>query len=100
MASIEAPASAQADSAISDLSGILLAGLKALADAGEAEQASRLAGHACAVLRHAYGAEWRGFNTLLHRLARRTGPIEVSPACGGGEPRERPANDYRGSLTD
>ncbi len=65
------------DSAVTDLSGILLTALKALAGAGEAEQASRLSGRACAVLRHGHHREWQGFNALLHRLSRQTGPVGV-----------------------
>jgi hypothetical protein len=78
MASTEAPATPEFDQAVTDLSGILLSSLQALADAGHAEQACRVAGRACAVLRHHHGAEWRSFNTLQHRLARRTGPVGVS----------------------
>ena len=78
MASTEAPATPEFDQAVTDLSGILLSGLQALADAGQVDQACRLAGRACVVLRRDHGAEWRSFNTLLHRLARRTGPVGVS----------------------
>lgn len=57
------------------LGDILLSGLNALADAGEAEQACRLAGRACAALRGRDDAQWRRFNVLLHRLGPRTGPV-------------------------
>ena len=39
MASTEAPATPEFDQAVTDLSGILLSSLQALADAGHAEQA-------------------------------------------------------------
>jgi len=90
MATTEANPIALSDRALSDLSGVLLAGLKALADAGEAEQACRLAGHACAALRDEHGAQWRSFNTLLHRLARRTGPVGTARP----ESSERSAQDF------
>jgi hypothetical protein len=75
MATVDHPATEEPHSAVTDLSGVLLTGLKALADAGEVEQACRLAGRACAILRRSHGDEWRGFNNLLHRLARRAGPV-------------------------
>jgi hypothetical protein len=62
-------------SADGELSVILLASLEALADAGDAEQACRLAGRACAALRHEDLGRWRRFNALLHRLTPRTEPI-------------------------
>jgi hypothetical protein len=67
-------------SAAVELSAILLVGLKALADAGEAERACRLAGQACMVLRREHADEWRRFNALLHRLAIRTGPVDIPTA--------------------
>jgi hypothetical protein len=53
------------------LVGILLAGLAALADAGEIEAACRLAGQACVALRHTDQAAARRFDVLLHRLTPR-----------------------------
>lgn len=50
------------------LAGLLLAALKALADAGHGDAACRLAGRACVALRHAHPAEARRFDVLLHRL--------------------------------
>jgi hypothetical protein len=52
------------------LAGILLTSLEALASAGQADQACRLAGHACAATRRTDMRTWRKFNALLHRLAR------------------------------
>ena len=52
------------------LVGILSASLEALAAAGEPDAACRLAGQACAALRHGDPAAWRRFNALLHRLTR------------------------------
>jgi hypothetical protein len=88
MAAIDHPAAQEPHLAVTNLSGILLTGLKALADAGEVEQACRLAGRACAVLRRAHGDEWRGFNILLHRLSRRTGPVGVAGARTGPSERQ------------
>jgi hypothetical protein len=72
-----------AASATSELCAILLAGLEALAEAGEADRACWLAGRACAALR---GGEddrsWRRFNALLHRLAPRTGPVGTGGGAG------------------
>jgi hypothetical protein len=82
---------------VADISGILLAGLNALAEAGEGEQACRLAGRACAVLRQAHRREWRRFNALLHRLARDTGPVGrrscFDPATDGEGRWPSPAPD-------
>lgn len=50
------------------LTGVLLASLEALARAGEADTACRLAGQACAQLRHSDPAAWRRFNVFLHRM--------------------------------
>ena len=47
---------------------ILLTSLTALAAAGEVEQACRLAGQACAELRHTDPAAWHRFNVFLHRM--------------------------------
>lgn len=64
-------------SALSDLCGVLLTGLQALADSGDADRACRLAGRACAAVRGANDQQWRRFNALLHRLAPQTGPVGV-----------------------
>lgn len=53
------------------LPGILLASLTALAAAGEVEQACRLAGQACVMLRASDPAASRRFDVLLHRLTRK-----------------------------
>lgn len=75
---------AENDPAIDALSAVLLDGLRALADAGEAEAACQLAGRACAALRQKDGAQWRRFNVLLHRLGPRSGPVGTrSPAPDG-----------------
>lgn len=50
------------------LVGVLLASLEALAAAGEADAACRLAGQACAALRHSDPAAWQRFNVFLHRM--------------------------------
>ena len=50
------------------LTGVLLASLEALARAGEADTACRLAGQACARLRHSDPAAWQRFNVFLHRM--------------------------------
>jgi hypothetical protein len=52
------------------LADVLLDSLRQLATAGETEAACRLAGQACAVLRHDDPRNWRRFNALLHRLTR------------------------------
>jgi hypothetical protein len=54
---------------IAELSDILLASLKALAEAGEPDAACRLAGSACAALRRDEPEQWSRFNKLLHRLS-------------------------------
>lgn len=56
--------------AANPLTELLVGALQALADAGEVERACRIAGHACAALRHDDAVGWRRFNALLHRLAR------------------------------
>jgi hypothetical protein len=56
------------------LADVLVAALEALAAAGEPRDASRLAGRACAALRHDAPGEWRKFNALLHRLSRQISP--------------------------
>jgi hypothetical protein len=53
------------------LADVLIAGLEALADAGQVDAACRLAGRACALLRGADPKQWQKFNALLHRLTRR-----------------------------
>lgn len=50
------------------LTGVLLASLEALAKVGEADAACRLAGQACAELRHSDPAAWQRFNVFLHRM--------------------------------
>ena len=50
---------------------ILLTSLTALAAAGEVEQACRLAGQACVMLRASDPAASRRFDVLLHRLTRK-----------------------------
>jgi hypothetical protein len=59
-----------------ELCEILVAGLKALAEAGEPEAACKLAGRACATLRKENPEQWSRFNKLLHRLS----PMTGSPA--------------------
>ena len=54
---------------------LLLESLKALADSGQGELACRLAGRACATLRHDDQQQWQRFNALLHRLGPRTDPV-------------------------
>ncbi|OJY71187.1 MAG: hypothetical protein BGP16_11380 [Sphingobium sp. 66-54] len=73
---------AESDPAIAALSAILLDGLRALTDAGEADMACRLAGRACAALRQNDATQWRRFNVLLHRLGPRSSPV--------GTPRPAP----------
>jgi hypothetical protein len=64
-----------------ELCEILVASLKALAEAGEPEAACRLAGRACAALRMGDQRQWSHFNKLLHRLSPMTGPVGIpSPA--------------------
>lgn len=53
------------------LSEILLTSLTALAAAGDVEQACRLAGQACVMLRVSDPAASRRFDVLLHRLTRK-----------------------------
>ncbi|AMN48299.1 hypothetical protein ACG33_14560 [Steroidobacter denitrificans] len=66
--------------AIPALDDILLASLKALAAAGEVEEACRLAGRACAFHRGRNVEAWSRYNVLLHRLARR--------AAGAGQQQQ------------
>jgi hypothetical protein len=53
------------------LMDLLLETLRKLADAGQVEEACRIAGRASAVLRPALPAGERRFNVLLHRLTPR-----------------------------
>jgi hypothetical protein len=64
-----------------ELCDVLLASLKALAEAGEPEAACRLAGSTCAVLRTADPVQWSRFNKLLHRLSPKTGPVGAPPTA-------------------
>lgn len=50
------------------LAGLLLETVQSLADAGQIEQACRIAGRACAVLRVLHPVGAHRFNGLLHRL--------------------------------
>jgi hypothetical protein len=50
------------------LTDILIASLEALAAAGQADAACRLAGKACAELRGKDPAGWQRFNVFLHRM--------------------------------
>jgi len=52
------------------LTDLLLSSLEALATAGQADAACRLAGQACAALRKDDPGGWRMFNALLHRLSK------------------------------
>lgn len=52
------------------LADLLVASLDALARAGQADAACRMAGHACALLRQGDARQWQKFNALLHRLSR------------------------------
>jgi hypothetical protein len=54
------------------LADLLLSSLEALAKAGQADAACRLAGQACAFLRKDDPGGWRKFNALLHRLSKLT----------------------------
>ena len=73
-----------AGSVTPELCDILLAGLRALADDGDADLACRLAGRACAVLRRSDGVQWHRFNVLLHRLIPKTGPVGTGSVGTGG----------------
>lgn len=57
-------------SAPAGLTDLLLSSLDALAGAGEADTACRLAGQACAILRKNDPSSWWRFNALLHRLSK------------------------------
>jgi hypothetical protein len=54
------------------LTDLLVSSLEALAKAGQADAACRLAGQACAFLRKDNPGGWRKFNALLHRLSKLT----------------------------
>jgi hypothetical protein len=56
---------------------ILIASLKALVAAGQADAACRLAGEACAVLRGRDPAGWQKFNVFLHRAAKHVATEDV-----------------------
>jgi hypothetical protein len=71
------PGAAQAQTAAA-LSDILVESLQLVARAGHADAACRLAGRACAALRHDHPTQWRRFNVLLHRLSPATGKISAS----------------------
>jgi hypothetical protein len=53
------------------LTDILLTSLEALAAAGQADAACRLAGKACAALRGRDPSGWQRFNVFLHRMIKR-----------------------------
>jgi hypothetical protein len=78
---VQATRSASASTA-AELSGILQESLKALAAAGQAEAACRLAGQACAALRTRNPEQWARFNKLLHRLSPMTGAVGIRQADG------------------
>jgi hypothetical protein len=54
-----------------DLVGVFLDTLRALAAAGQVEQACRLAGQACATTRQSDPATCHRFNLLLHGLTKK-----------------------------
>ena len=60
------------------LTDVLVESLQLVARAGDADAACRLAGRACAALRHDHPVQWRRFNVLLHRLSPATGQIPNS----------------------
>jgi hypothetical protein len=49
---------------------LLIASLEALAAAGQPDLACRLAGQACAAVRHNDPAAWHHLNIFLHRMIR------------------------------
>jgi hypothetical protein len=69
------PESSPGPATATRLSEILCESLTALAAAGQAEEACRLAGQACAALRGKDPQNWRRFNVLLHRLGPISGPV-------------------------
>ena len=50
---------------------LLLDALQKLAEAGQVDEACRIAGKACVILRRAVPNDERRFNALLHRLVRK-----------------------------
>ncbi|WP_417435385.1 hypothetical protein [Hoeflea sp.] len=54
---------------------LLVTSLEALASSGQVDAACRLAGQACAGLRHSDPRGWSRLNALLHRLARHAPPV-------------------------
>jgi hypothetical protein len=68
-----------------ELSEILHASLKALAAAGQADRACRLAGRACAALRKKDPDQCEQFNRLLHRLSPMTDDVGGIPLEAGPE---------------
>lgn len=66
----DTPPAAATTAVANPLTELLAAAVQALAEAGEVDRACRIAGHACAALRHDDPAGWRRFNVLLHRLTR------------------------------
>jgi len=55
---------------------LLLDALQKLANAGEVDAACRIAGKACVLLHQTSPRAEQRFNALLHRLARRLGPVD------------------------
>lgn len=70
MKAVHVPAAETRPPVRATLTDVLLASLEALAAAGHADEACRLAGQACAALRQSDIAGWKRFNALLHRLSR------------------------------
>lgn len=58
----------QGDDGVDALAGLLLETVRKLADAGRVEEACRIAGRACAILRPLSPVGEHRFNALLHRL--------------------------------
>ncbi len=74
-----------------DLVSLLITSLEQLASAGEVESACRLAGQACALLRHEDEQAAQRFNSLLHRLV-------LSPAYRTQREREADGLATTGSV--
>ena len=70
-APVHRPGEDEAAADVVRLYEILLTSLTALAAAGDVEQACRLAGQACVMLRVSDPAASRRFDVLLHRLTRK-----------------------------
>jgi len=85
--------STRAQAPARDLVSLLLVSLEQLAGAGEVESACRLAGQACALLRHDDEQAAQRFNSLLHRLV-------LSPAYRTQREREAAATAGRPEATD